>query len=58
MDAGESRDVVECRFRDRLDEVAPDLLPLISLVATPLDLDLADPPDLADLEPAFPTGTG
>ncbi len=53
VDAGESRDVVECRLRDRLDEVAPDLLPLISLVATPLDLDLADPPDLADLEPAF-----
>ncbi len=53
VDAGESRDDVERRLRDRLDQVAPDLLPLVSLLATPLDLGLADPPELADLEPAF-----
>ena len=53
VEAGESRDDVEGRLRDRLGEVAPELLPLISLLGTPLDLDIVDPPELADLEREF-----
>jgi class 3 adenylate cyclase/tetratricopeptide (TPR) repeat protein len=53
VEAGESRERVERRLRDRLDEVAPELLPVVSLLGTPLDLEIADPPELAELEPAF-----
>ena len=47
------RDEVVAQLERRVGEVAPALSPWLPLLATPLDLDVADTPDTANLSPEF-----
>jgi class 3 adenylate cyclase/tetratricopeptide (TPR) repeat protein len=49
----DSRDDVERLLRARLADIAPDLVASVSLLGTPLDLEIPDPEELAALEPAY-----
>ena len=53
LDADADRDAVISRLRETVRRDAPELLPLLPLIATPLDLDLPDTPETARLEPEF-----
>ncbi len=47
------RDAVEARLREFVAERSPELVPWLPLLATPLQLDLADTPETAALAPRF-----
>ncbi len=53
IDAAADRDQVARQLSERVRHDAPELLPLLPLLGTPLDLDLPDTPETATLEPQF-----